>query len=175
MTNLRNKLFAGVGAVTLMAAPALATNAFAQANVDTMTGTSAAAGAGTEAGTGNLGTSGVDTTGTVRTKGSTTKNDGMDNRSASGEMRQPAQKMGATMGGGSGMSETDVAEERDDLATRGYSGVEVADNAIAAHDQIAFNAVDPRGNPVRLIVDRDSGVVVREKEMRTLPTQSKNQ
>lgn len=147
MKNLRKTLMAGAGAVALLVAPALAGPAFAQANVDTMTGTSAAAGSTSQAGTGNMGAT------------------------AGG-------RMDAAGGQDAGAISADVSRDaspQDDLDTRGYTGLALAENAITPHDQVALNAVDPRGNPVRLVVDRESGIVIRETEMRTLPTPSKNQ
>ncbi|GMV62099.1 MAG: hypothetical protein AMXMBFR74_12680 [Parvibaculum sp.] len=57
----------------------------------------------------------------------------------------------------------------------GYSNIEPVRRASVPADRLAFNAVDPVGNPVLLIVDRSTGRVVGEGEMRTLPTPSKNQ
>lgn len=57
----------------------------------------------------------------------------------------------------------------------GYSNIEPARRANVPDDRLAFNAVDPVGNPVLLIVDRSTGRVVGEREMRKLPTPSKNQ
>lgn len=63
----------------------------------------------------------------------------------------------------------------DSVEDRGYSNVEPAAHVHASGGELAFNAVDPNGNPVLLVVDRSTGRVIREKEMRTLPTPSKNQ
>lgn len=63
----------------------------------------------------------------------------------------------------------------DSVEDRGYSNVEPAANTHASGSELAFNAVDPKGNPVLLVVDRSTGRVIREKEMRTLPVPSKNQ
>lgn len=90
----------------------------------------------------------------------------------------PAFAQASAAGQGAGAISLDAspdASPRDDLDTRGYTDLELAENAITAYDQVALNAVDPRGNPVRLVVDRESGIVIREMEMRTLPTPSKNQ
>lgn len=141
MMKFRQKLLAGIGALALSAAPALAGSALAQGGVGTTTGTSAAAGTTSAAGTGNLGTRDVGAPGAP----------------------------GMATGSGLGASAPESVEDR------GYSGIEPARRASVPHDQLAFNAVDPVGNPVLLIVDRSTGSVIREKEMRKLPTPSKNQ
>lgn len=160
MMNFRKKLLTGIGVLALSAAPALAGSALAQGGVGTTTGTSAAAGTTSEAGTGNLGTQGVDTTGTGGSA--------MDSRN----IGNPATNAGATGGLTTGSISASASEDVED---RGYRNIEPARRANVPDDQLAFNAVDPIGNPVLLIVDRSTGRVVREKEMRTLPTPSKNQ
>lgn len=146
MMKFRKKLLTGIGVLALSAAPALAGSALAQGGVGTTTGTSAAAGTTSEAGTGNLGTQGVGTTGTTRNT------------------------MDSLTTGSIGASAS-----YEDVEDRGYRNIKPARRANVPDDQLAFNAVDPIGNPVLLIVDRSTGRVVREQEMRTLPTPSKNQ
>ena len=81
-----------------------------------------------------------------------------------------ASEAGAGMTTGSiGVSASDNVEDR------GYRNIEPASRTSVPAGQLAFNAVDPVGNPVLLIVDRSTGLVLREKEMHTLPTPSKNQ
>ncbi|PKQ09469.1 MAG: hypothetical protein CVT73_02505 [Alphaproteobacteria bacterium HGW-Alphaproteobacteria-12] len=58
------------------------------------------------------------------------------------------------------------------LKAMGYSDLRQRPG-VALESQIAFSAVNEWGHPVKLIVDRDTGVVVRETSMRTLDKPSK--
>ncbi|MCF8469646.1 MAG: hypothetical protein K9G30_02550 [Parvibaculum sp.] len=58
------------------------------------------------------------------------------------------------------------------LEAMGYSNVRQRPG-VALESQIAFSAANEWGHPVKLIVDRDTGVVVRETSMRTLDKPSK--
>lgn len=89
-------------------------------------------------------------------------------------MDSPAANAGAM--GGAGMTTGSItASAPENVEDRGYRNIEPARRANVPAGQLAFNAVDPVGNPVLLIVDRSTGRVLREKEMHTLPTPSKNQ
>jgi hypothetical protein len=94
---------------------------------------------------------------------------------AGGALAQAYKAEASSSAIGAGGAERLQESTPESVEDRGYSNVEPAANTHASGSELAFNAVDPKGNPVLLVVDRSTGRVIREKEMRTLPVPSKNQ